>query len=194
MSDDFHTLPRSDGAALVIGRVILAWGSLDQLIETLLFEMWAIAERPGSRTSGVDPAPPQVNTAAGRWKELRRKTDQVVRSDKAAMAAFDRLCWRWKQLEPVRADLAHGTCLLSGDGHGVQVTSFRWEMVERGSARELVERTYTLHALNKTADAIRELQADLAQFIQNVRIPAIVEDQQRAAQPLPHPGMGGPLK
>lgn len=90
--------PIDDRLALLIGRVILAFGNLDQQIYHSIQMLCASA--------GTTPT--ADNRFAHRLKELRSLVRLLADNDRAFMSEFDTFQGELKDVEQKRADLAHG--------------------------------------------------------------------------------------
>lgn len=87
-----------DSLATLVGKIILAWGRLDQQLHLILMGFWHAASEP--------------MIAEGRFNErrkiLRRQCILFAGNDKAYTSKFDKVCAQLVRLERKRGLIAHG--------------------------------------------------------------------------------------
>lgn len=139
-----------DPLATLVGKVILAWGRLDQQLHLILLGFWHAANEP--------------KVAEGRFSErrkiLRRQCLRFADNDENYTSRFDKVCAQLVNLERKRGIIAHGHV-----GRLRESALFvHWPEAFSGDPEpenHLMESTYTYDALEQLEGDIDECSAAL---------------------------------
>lgn len=175
----------SDRIALLVGRVILAWGELDQHIYRMLMTFQA-----GKPRTEFEPR------FKHRLKLIRRHVVEITRGDAAILADFDRTNMTLINLERRRAHLAHGMLGIEEDGvlvfdhrEGEPYLAALTRLIARQASADEIDtlwfeynrRKYTWKELDELATDIRSAKDRLG----DIRYRATILSRELKNQPPP---------
>lgn len=158
ISQSYH-IEIPDALAAAVGRLMLAWGAIDFLLEALSFKLfYAEDENLG------EPVPGESRFSE-RLRIFRRRLISAQASPEE-ISIFDRLCDKLRKAEGMRNDLAHGASALR-DGN---LQTWRWERTARDPApRKATRGTYSIKSLNAAA-LLNEVHEELRQRVDELFI------------------------
>ncbi|QIK79393.1 hypothetical protein G7077_11255 [Sphingomonas piscis] len=182
----------NDRLALMIGRAILEYGELDQLIYTYISHFFGALQLRDLRNN---PEPGELRdrtpaaTYAYRLKQLRKLLVEASNNNTRVLSQFDRILTALKEPVRMRAHLAHAQLSVGFDDDIVRVHDWaevhkliegqRKLLEERADQRRHEELWKRHHMIQYTSEQIAQLQPTLRHLRRELN--SLLSDALRAA-------------
>lgn len=175
-------LAMEDLAALLSGRILMAWGELDFRIETLLQFAWGhVANRQEAEGREIDPMPVE-GRSTHRLKLLRRYFRAICNEDEGAMTQFDRISGEQRRLESIRSSIAHGLTMgYEKDGDYVVSPWTYTEVAGDQRTRDALISEFTFAEMQAATNDINAVRENLEALVTDYAKPFICKTVAMAA-------------